>query len=316
VRLAPEQILVTAGSQQSLDMITRLLLDEGDFAAVEQPCYDGAISALRAAGAQLIPVPVDEEGLDPSAADSIESARLIYTTPSHQYPLGVTLTLQRRLTLLQWAERNDSWIIEDDYDSEFRYDSRPLPSLQGLTKQQRVLYVGTFSKVLASALRIGFIVLPEELVEPFVRARQVIDHHPPLSIQAPLAEFIAGGHLERHIGRMRGVYAERRNVLRHALEETFGEACPVVPGYGGLHLTMLLPDEVDDVAVAKRAFSRGIDPQPLSAHYVSGQPRRGLVLGFGAFPPDMLRKAVATLEGCLKEEVQASRKGSHRLRGG
>lgn len=301
VSVSPERIVVTGGSQASLDLIARLLLDPGDRAIVEEPGYGGAIAAFRAAGAQLVPAPVDAEGANLAAIDAADGARLLYTTPSHQYPLGVTLTLERRLAMLEWAARNRSWIIEDDYDSEFRYASRPLPSLQGLGGADRVIYVGTFSKVLAAALRIGFIVLPGELVEPFVRARQVTDPHPPTSIQAPLADLIAGGHLERHIARMRGIYAERREALLGALAEMGGERIRPVSGDGGLHLAVHLTCGVDDVAVARLALRRGIDPQPLSAHYFAATPRSGLVLGYGGFAPARLVAAVGTLTHCIAD---------------
>lgn len=301
VRVAPEQILITAGSQQSLDLIARLFLDVGDVAVVEEPGYDGATSVFRAAGARIVPAPVDVNGVDISSCMDVGHARLVYTTPSHQYPLGSTLSLERRLALLDWARRSDGWIVEDDYDSEFRYASRPLPSLQGLEQGARVLYVGTFSKVLAPALRIGFIVLPEDLVDPFVRVRQVTDHHPPLSIQATLAAFVAEGHLERHLIRMRGIYSARRDALIRALRTTFGEGYDIVAGDGGLHLTILIPDDLDDVAVAREAFARGLDPQPLSVHYAQSPQRQGLVLGFGAFPPDVLEQSVRVLRRCIDE---------------
>lgn len=299
VKTSSDQILLTAGSQQSLDMIARLLMDPGDIAAMEDPGYDGAISALSASGAELLPVPVDEKGIDINAAGSIDEAKLLYTTPSHQYPLGVTLSLERRLALLGWAQRNGSWVIEDDYDSEFRYEARPLPALQGLAAQDRVVYVGTFSKVLASALRIGFVVLPEKLVEPFVEARQVIDHHPPMSIQVPLADFITEGHLERHIARMRTIYQERREALQSALRRGFGDS--LIPSDGGLHVAVRLSEEIDDVAVCRLAFSRGLDPQPLSAHYIGSTRENGLVLGFGGFPPERLAEEVEVLRACVDQ---------------
>lgn len=317
VRTTPGQILITSGSQQSLDMVARMLIDPGDSAAVEEPGYDGAAAAFRAGGARLVPVPVDVEGLQPDSR-VLRGVRLIYTTPSHQYPLGVTLSLERRLSLLKWAEQAGSWIIEDDYDSEFRYESRPLPSLQGLDRAGRVVYVGTFSKVLASALRIGFIVLPEVLTDPFIRARQVIDHHPPIAIQATLADFIAGGHLERHIARLRNIYRERRESLRQSLNENLGRHLSIVDGDGGLHLAAFLNDRIQDTAVCSKAFSRGIDPQPLSVHYSGTSPRNGLVLGFGGFAPDRLREAVNILGNCIEavEEERGARVYARRERGG
>jgi GntR family transcriptional regulator / MocR family aminotransferase len=311
VRCQADQVLMTAGSQQSLDLIGRMLIDPGDRAALEDPAYHGASASLEAAGAVLVPVPVDEQGLDPaSLADATDRIRVLYTTPSHQYPLGVTMALERRLALLDWARRSGSWIIEDDYDSEFRFEARPLPALQGLDPGGCVIYVGTFSKVLAPALRVGFMVLPEPLVEPFLRAREITDHHPPIPVQATLAEFMAEGHLERHIARMRNVYAERRAALSLALREAFGDRFEIVPGDAGLHLTLLLGDGLDDTTISRLAAARSLDVQPLSLHYVGPDRRSGLVLGFGGFPPERLAAEVKTLRECVEEAGREDRRGS------
>lgn len=301
VRCNADAVVITSGSTQSLDLIGRMLVDPGDAVAIEDPGYHGASGSFAAAGAELVPVPVDTQGLDLGAADGrVDGARIVYTTPSHQYPLGVTMTLERRLAVIEHARRTDGWIVEDDYDGEFRYEARPLPALQGLDPSARVVYVGTFSKVLAPGLRMGFMVLPEPLVQPFVRARAVMDNHPPIVVQATLADFIAEGHLERHIARMRHVYAGRRAALRRAIDDTFGARYRIVPGDAGLHLTLLLDDGIDDVAISRLAARRSLDVQPLSAHYLGPTTRSGLLLGYGGSPPGLLAAAVRVLEECIQ----------------
>jgi GntR family transcriptional regulator/MocR family aminotransferase len=293
---------MTSGSQQSLDLTAQMLLDEGHMAGIEEPGYPGAQAAFEAVGADLVPVSVDESGVDVESAQvALNGARVLYTSPSHQYPLGVTLAFERRLAMLAWADRSGAWIIEDDYDSEFRFEARPLPSLQGLDGKQRTIYIGTFSKILAPALRLGFLVLPPPLVDAFVRAREVMDNHPPMLTQAVLAEFMDGGHLERHIARMRNVYGERREVLRDALQRAFGEHVEIVPGDAGLHLCMLLEPSVNDRRLSSRAAAAGIDVEPLSSHYLSHARRPGLILGYGAYEPGELQAAVEVLERCVEE---------------
>lgn len=302
VRCQPEQIMITAGSQQAVDLMARLLIDVGEGVAVEDPCYAGAKAALSGAGARLVPVPVDGDGLNLRAAGpELETAPLVYCTPSHQYPLGVTMSLERRIRLLEWARRRGAWVIEDDYDSEFRYQGRPLPSLQGLDAAGHVLYVGTFSKVLAPGLRVGFAVLPEGLVEPACRARLVMDRHVTLSVQAVLAEFMADGHLERHIARLRSVYDARRKALVESIEELLGGQATVVPGPAGLHLTVLLRPRISDVAVAERALGRGIQAPPLSTHFIGKPAWQGLVLGFAGATPEELRVGVEVLRDAIED---------------
>lgn len=306
VSVDPDQVIMTSGSQQSLDLVARMLTDPGDPVGMENPGYDGAISAFRAAGASLVPIPVDDHGACLPPLDSSASFRVLYLTPSHQYPWGSTLPLDRRLAALEWASEQNGWIIEDDYDSEFRYDARPLPSLQGLDREDRVVYVGTLSKVLGPALRLGYIVLPRDLVEPFLRARQVLDHHPPISLQAALASFIEEGHFEQHVARMREVYRERRNALREAVDQILGDVAACRTEDGGLHLTLEVPD-IDDVRVHELAFRRGIDPQPLSPHFITQEVRTGFVLGYGGFPPDRLRGAVDVLADVLSRDADFRR---------
>ncbi|MFW6079247.1 MAG: PLP-dependent aminotransferase family protein [Gemmatimonadota bacterium] len=308
VRCDADRVVVTTGSQQALDIMARLLLDAGDRVAVEEPGYPAARAVFRGAGAELVGIPVDREGVNPAACDEgLEDARLIYTTPSHQYPLGVTLPLERRLRLLETADRTGAWIVEDDYDSEFRYESRPLPSLQGLDRRGRVIYVGSFSKVLAPGLRVGYVVLPEPLVEPFVGARTVMDYHVSTPVQAILAEFMGEGHLERHIARLRTVYERRWRLLRDSLDALASGplALDVLPGAAGLHLTALLPDGVDDRRAESCAAERGIDAPALSRHYLGAEHRSsGLVLGFGVAGEEDLREGVRVLRRVLERVAE------------
>jgi len=300
VRCRADQVMITSGSQQGLDLVARMMIDPGDPVLVEDPGYRGARVAFEAAGARLHPVPVDAEGGRFGEDEAPRGARLVYTAPSHQYPMGVTLTLSRRLRLLEWARETGAWVVEDDYDSEFRYGSRPLPALQGLDREGGVIYLGTMSKVLAPGLRLGFLVLPESLVEPFRWARTVTDTHSPSILQATLGEFIREGHLERHIARMRGIYAEGREALRAALEGQLDDEVEIVSDEAGLHLTVLLPAGVDDRAVSRLAAEKGVEAPALSDYAIRELPRGGLVLGFGAAPVEEIPDAVGRLAGAIR----------------
>lgn len=214
VRCDPKQVHITTGSQQALDLIARLLLDPGNAAWIEEPGYPGARAALEGQGIRLTPIPVDQDGLDVAAGIArCPQARLVYVSPSHQYPLGVTLSLPRRFALLDWARRAGAWIVEDDYDSEFRYSGRPLAALQGLDCDDRVLYVGTFGKTLFPSLRLGYLVVPSHLTDVFAAARGAIDRQTATLPQAVVADFINEGHFTRHIRRMRTLYRERQETL-------------------------------------------------------------------------------------------------------
>ena len=270
VRCEASQVIVVTGAQQAVDLAARVLLDPGDTAWVEDPGYQGARGALIAAGIRLAPVPVDAEGLDVRrGARSAPGARLVYVTPSHQYPLGVTMSLNRRLALLEWASASGAWILEDDYDSEYRYAGRPLAALQGLDTAGRVIYAGTFSKVLFPALRLGYLVVPPELVDAFVAARALADRHSPSVTQAALADFIDGGHFARHVRRTRALYAERQAALVHAARRTLGGLLEVAPAEAGMHLMGWLP--------RRRGRPRG---RARRAH-----PRRGRAAALGLSSP-------------------------------
>ncbi len=298
VRCDTEQVVIVTGSQQALDISARLLLDSGDTALLEDPGYPGARVALAAAGANLMRLPVDQEGADISGiADG--AAQVAFVTPSHQFPLGVTMSVARRLALLEWAQRSGAWVLEDDYDSEYRYRGKPLPSLQGLDGAGRVIYVGSFSKTIFPSLRLGFLVLPADLVEPFRRAHGVIDGHSPVTEQAVLADFIADGHYARHIRRMRAVYEERQQALVEAAGRELQGLLEVSPSEGGMHLVGWLPEGVDDVKAAGTAAAAGVFVRALSTCAVRRLRRGGLILGYAALSIPQIREGVKKLAEAL-----------------
>jgi GntR family transcriptional regulator / MocR family aminotransferase len=283
VRCDPEQVIVVSGSQQALDLASRVLLDPGDAVWVEDPGYMGARGALSGSGARLVPVPVDEEGLVVAAGIQREpGARLACVTPSHQYPLGVTMSLARRLELLGWAGRSGAWVIEDDYDSEYRYTGRPLEALQGLDAEGRVVYVGTFSKVLFPALRLGYLVVPPDLTDAFTAARELVDRHPPSVEQAVLAEFIASGQFGRHLRRMRSLYAARQEALIEEISQHLSGLLAASPTESGMHLVGWLPAGADDKRASRRAGQQGVEVPPISLYRTHENVRGGLMLGYAA----------------------------------
>jgi GntR family transcriptional regulator / MocR family aminotransferase len=300
MRCDASQIMVVSGSQQGVALAGRALLEPGDPVWLEEPGYGGARDALVMAGGRPIAVPVDEEGLDVAAGiAAAPNARAVYVTPSHQYPLGMIMSATRRLQLLEWARRRGAWILEDDYDGEYRYDSQPVASLHGLDTDQRVLYVGTFSKVLFPAIRVGYVVMPPDLVPRFRRVRDSMDIFPATLYQMALHDFLREGHFARHIRRMRAVYAERRRVLVATLEAELGKGVEIVGDRAGMHLVVYLPRGARDRAIAERAAERGVSVIPLSTCYVGPRPRPGLVLGYGASRVDEIPDAVRRLATAL-----------------
>jgi GntR family transcriptional regulator/MocR family aminotransferase len=299
-RCDSEQVFVISGAQRALDFLCRLLLDPGDDAWMEEPGYPGARNALLAAGARIRPVPVDLDGLDVAAgARRAPRARLAYVTPSHQYPSGVPMSLARRLALLRWANAAGAWVLEDDYDSEFRYGSRPIPCLHGLDVDGRVIYVGTFSKTLFPSLRLGFMIVPHDLKERLVTVRRGADANPPILEQMVLADFILDGHFERHLRRMRAAYRERLETLADATRRHCGGALRLRTTRTGLHAVADLAD-ADAVRVFEEAAVRGVEVMPLSAYY-SGRahPPSALVLGFGAVRPDSIESGMQRLAAAI-----------------
>jgi GntR family transcriptional regulator / MocR family aminotransferase len=300
VRCEPSQILVTTGSQQGLQLSAQILLNAKDRVWIEEPGYPGARHALLMAGAQIVPVPVDREGLD--VAEGIRrsrSARAIYITPSHQYPLGVTMTAARRMQLLNWSARSGAWIIEDDYDSEYRLEGRPIPSLQGLDTGARVIYVGTFSKVMFPALRLGYVVVPKDLMDAFSTARDATDQFSSTLYQAVMTDFIREGHFARHIRRMRVLYKARRTALVEAIQAELRDKLEVIGAEAGMHLVALLPPSVNDVTISKKAAEMGISAMPLSSCYLKSKGRPGLVLGYGGTDAQQIRDGMRKLAMCI-----------------
>ncbi len=298
----PDRVIVVSGSQQAIDLAVRALLDPDDEVWIEDPCYPGARSALAGAGAQVVPVKVDDAGMDVQSALRLSPhARMAYVTPSHQYPIGTTMSVARRMQLLQWAAENESWIVEDDYDSEFRYSGRLLPALQGLDTVGRVIYIGTYSKVLFPAVRLGYLVVPSDLVEGFLAARAILDRHPATLDQAVLADFIAQGHLQRHIRRMRTLYSERQAALIEAVSHHCGDLITLAPDDTGMHLIGWLAPGLRDTEVAMRCAEHGISTPPLSPYYHQGRaPREGLLLGYTGFDTDALKTGVSALAAALR----------------
>jgi GntR family transcriptional regulator/MocR family aminotransferase len=300
VRCDASQILITTGSQQALQMCANVLLDVNDRIWVEEPGYPGARQALSVAGARLVPVPVDQEGLDVAEGMRVgRGARAVYITPSHQFPLGVTMSATRRMQLLHWATRNGAWIIEDDYDSEYRSGGRPIASLQGLDVDERVIYAGTFSKVMFPALRLGYLVVPKDLVPAFFAARDAADTFTSTLYQMVMTDFIREGHFARHIRRMRALYMERRTTLLEAIGEQADGKLEAIGTEAGMHLVALLPPGVDDVEVSIKAARKGVSARPLSPCYLHPPKRGGLILGYGGAQMEEILDSVRKLRTCI-----------------
>jgi GntR family transcriptional regulator/MocR family aminotransferase len=304
VHCSADQVVVTTGTQQGLYIACQVLLDTADAAWVEDPAYRGITGILENMGRQnqMVRVPVDDAGIDVDAGIAMAGhARAAFVTPSHQYPLGMPMSMGRRSALLAWARSNDAWIVEDDYDSELRYAGHPFPSLQGLAPD-RVVYLGTFSKILFPSLRLGYAIVPDALVPAFCGARILIDRHSPSADQHVLAAFIAEGHLERHIRRIRGVYADRREqliaMLAHWIPPELGW---LQPGDQGMHLVLWLNKRINDELVASRALASGVAVRAVSPMYSAGNGQPGLVLGLGGFSNEQMEVAVRQLLTILLE---------------
>ncbi|QGZ56217.1 MocR-like pyridoxine biosynthesis transcription factor PdxR [Paraburkholderia acidiphila] len=307
VRCSPEQIIITTGIHQSIDLAVRLLSDPGDTIWTEDPCYWGVRSVLHVSGLNTRPIAVDSEGLNPSPDDfAAPPPRLMLVTPSHQYPLGMVMSLARRRMLLEYARQHQCWIIEDDYDSEFRYGSRPLASLQGLDTAGQVIYVGSFGKTLFPGLRVGYLVAPEALAESFATASAELYREGQLLQQAVLAEFIAEGHFTSHIRKMRALYGQRRQVLLDVVSRRYGDALPAMGGDAGLHVVMQLPEGSDDRAVAEAALARNIVVRPLSGYYSSRERANpGLLIGYACVPDEEIAPAFETLAEAIDTTLPA-----------
>jgi len=297
VRCEAQQIMIVSGSQQALDLATRVLLEAGRAAWVEEPGYWLVHHVLKAARCRIVPVPVDAEGLNVTAGIRLNrNARAAFAAPSHQYPLGVTMSAARRLRLLEWAQRSRAWIIEDDYDSEYRYSNLPIASLQGLDGNARVIYIGTFSKVMFPSLRLGYLVIPVDLIERFAAMRQVMDICPAQITQAVMSDFIREGHFARHVRRMRPIYAERRSVLVAELERQLGDSVTIMGDQAGMHLAIFLTRGRDDRKIAATAARQSLWLSPLSSSYIGRTARHGFVLGFGNTKANDIPQAVRRLK--------------------
>jgi len=300
VRCDASRIVMTTGSQQGLQICAHVLLDAKDRVWMEEPGYPGAHQALMTAGAQLIPVPVDQEGMN--VAEGIRrgrGARAVYISPSHQFPLGTTMSATRRMQLLSWASRNDAWIIEDDYDSEYRFGGRPIAALQGLDTDDRVIYLGTFSKVMFPALRLGYMVVPKDLVPAFRAGRDAADTFSSMLYQVVMTDFIHTGHFARHIRKMRVLYLERRTALLEAIQKHMPDQLEVIGAEAGMQLVALLPHGVNDVAVSIKAAEQGVSARPLSLCYLNPPSRGGLILGYGGASTREIHEGIRKLKLCI-----------------
>jgi GntR family transcriptional regulator/MocR family aminotransferase len=304
VRCTPEHVLVTTGAQQGLDLIARMLIKPGDLVAIEDPGYRGARSTLAMAGATLAPIPMTSGGIDIKSLAALHDVKLVYTTPAHQYPNAAVIPVSERLSLLKWAETANSWVIEDDYDSEFQFETRPIPSLQGLSEHNNVIYVGSFSKTLFPALRLGYLVLPEALINDARGIKQSVYGAQPMLEQMVTAKFMNGGHFLIHLKRMRGIYSKKSRALVEALQQHLGVAVEILGGHSGMHLVIVFRDDIDDEKLMMDFNQAGFAAAPLSQHYLSN-PLNGLILGFGCASYQEIEDGVQALKALIKIAIKA-----------
>jgi GntR family transcriptional regulator / MocR family aminotransferase len=293
VQCDPSRIIVVNGSQQALDLITRVLIERGDAVAIENPAYQGTSEVLRTAGARLLPVPVDRQGIDPDRLP--ERARAVFVTPSHQFPTGATLSLERRIALLDWARRKNAVVVEDDYDGEFRYEGQPLESLQGLDRDSRVIYVGTFSRTVFSSLRIGYLVAPSVLVPALTGAKWLCDRHTPNLEQQTLAEFISNGAYGRHLRRVQRRNAVRRRTLLDAVDQYLGNRVELTGDGAGAHVAIWPRRRVSEESVVAQAKLRGVGIYGLATYHLRRPPRPGFMLGYSRLTDDQIHEGICRL---------------------
>ncbi|HPW84995.1 MAG TPA: PLP-dependent aminotransferase family protein [Rhodoferax sp.] len=304
VPLDVDQVIITSGTQQSLELCAQLLADHGDTVWLEDPAYWGAVKAFMATGLRAHPVKVDQHGMAPTPQDERTPPRLIYTTPSHQYPTGAVMSLARRQHILAIARTHNAWVLEDDYDSEFRFSGPPLSSLAGLDQDERVLYMGSFSKVLYPGLKLGYLVVPKRLVGAFKQAHYDLNRPGQMPLQAALAEFIELGHFASALRRARHSYAQRRQCLLEALAPCLGKNAQITGAEQGLHLCVRLPDALDDKALAQRIGTFGLTVRPLSAYCLERQDAKGLVIGYGYAPLAEIERWGPVLSKALLSELK------------
>jgi GntR family transcriptional regulator/MocR family aminotransferase len=311
VKCAAEQVAIVSGVQEALALVARVFLNPGDRVCMEDPGYPGAALVLEAFGAKIAPVPVDAEGMQ-VPAPRLRDVRLAYTTPGHQFPLGVCMSLRRRLELLEWARTAGALIFEDDYDSEYRYAGRPVPALQGLDRHGVVLFAGSFSKVLFPSLRLGYLVIPPDLVDTFAATLSITSRHAPLLEQAVLCDFITEGHFGRHIRRMREEYAERLAVLLECARHGLAGLTEIIGVEAGLQIAGWLREGIDGEAAAEAAARRGIEVSPLSRYHRGRSAREGLRLGFAAVDTREIQRGVRELAIALEALPGSGRRGPTR----
>ena len=298
VRCTPDQVIVVSGVQQALDLVARIFLDRNDRACTEDPGYPGATMVFEAADAKVSPLPVDEEGVM-ILPRRMKNARLIYVTPAHQFPAGMTMSATRRLELIEWARTSGALIFEDDYDSEYRFSGRPIPALQGLDPYGVVLFCGSFSKVLFPSLRLGYLVVPHDLVDSFIAAMSMTNRHLPVIDQAVVSDFIAEGHFGRHVRRMRQIYGERLSVLLEQGRETLRGLLDISGVEAGMQTAAWLCDGIDSEEATAAAAERDVEVTPLSQFSRRKLQREGLQLGFAAVEPREIRRGVRELAVAL-----------------
>ena len=301
VHCTTKQVIIVNGVQQALDLLARLLLDEGDEVLVETPGYTDAFDLFRVHGARLRALPVDEGGFPVEAIPSSSEARLAFVTPAHQFPRGGAMPLARRLALLQWARSANTLVLEDDYDGALRYEEGPLAALQGLAEDGRVIYLGTFSKVLFPALRLGYVILPLALLRPFVRAKGIVDRGAPTLTQAAVADFITEGHFERHLRRLRKAYGQRRNTLIKALEDQIPGDIRFSREPAGLHVMLYLDPACDEEEVVQRAAAARVRVYPGAPYHLEPQPPPSVLLGFSGLRPEEIVEGVRRLADVLSQ---------------
>ncbi|HDC4548117.1 TPA: PLP-dependent aminotransferase family protein [Enterobacter kobei] len=302
-RASAEQVIVLTSSQQALALCSHVLLDNGESIVIEDPTYQGAHKAFKAAGLHPVPVPLDEKGISVDALNSLtEPARAIYLTPSHQYPTGVTLSLDRRLAVIDWANRHAAWIIEDDYDSEFHYEGKPMACLQGLDAYNRTIYIGTFTKSLFPGLRIAYMIVPSELTEPFTMARTLMDGHTASITQLTLAKFLEGGHFGAYIRKMRNVYVARRDKLASLMDEYLSDYVVYATPAGGMQMPCHLRHGLSEKDIAAAARRADIDILGLTGLYAGSPVSTGFLMGFAAYTEreieDAVKKLAAIFRSC------------------
>ena len=301
VKCSTDQVMICSGSQQAMFLALKLLVDAGEAVIAEDPGYQGIDGAIAAVGATKIPAQVDEQGIQlEDGLQQAPNARVVMLTPSRNHPLGHTLSLDRRLQLLQWAKRTGSWLIEDDYDSEFRFEQQPLTSLQGLGGHDVVIYTGTFSRILHPAIRLGYMVLPELLLEPATRAKTYMEGGTSIIPQLALAEFMSSGHFASHVRRMRKLYQQRRDCLYRIVEVQLGDKLTLVESDGGMHSVYLIPDDWDDTHIRTRCEEKGLGIRDLSRYYNATQPKQGLVIGFAGYNESQIEKGIDLLTDVIE----------------